>query len=103
MHLIRHHPASVGTQIRQFGRGATGHRSEQDAAHSGGSARGYLGVGGTSQQSRYGLLDDRLFCIFIHRHSWGECPLSGIPKVLLVTGWEPGAGPGRGGGQHLIR
>jgi hypothetical protein len=37
MHSIRHHPASVGTQIRQFGRGATGHRSEQDAAHSGGS------------------------------------------------------------------
>lgn len=25
MHSIRHHPASVGTQIRQFGRGATGH------------------------------------------------------------------------------
>jgi hypothetical protein len=41
MHSIRHHPASVGTQIRQFGRGATGHRSEQDAARSGGSARGY--------------------------------------------------------------
>jgi hypothetical protein len=33
---IRHHPASVGTQIRQFGRGATGHGSDQDAAHSGG-------------------------------------------------------------------
>jgi len=41
MHSIRHHPASVGTQIRQFGRGATGHGSDQDAAHSGGSARGY--------------------------------------------------------------
>jgi hypothetical protein len=39
MHSIRHHPASVGTQIRQFGRGATGHRSEQDAAHSGGYLR----------------------------------------------------------------
>jgi hypothetical protein len=37
MHSIRHHPASVGTQIRQFGRGATGHGSDQDAAHSGGS------------------------------------------------------------------
>ena len=35
MHSIRHHPASVGTQIREFGRGATGHGSEQDAAHSG--------------------------------------------------------------------
>jgi len=43
------------------------------AVHNGGSARGYLGVGGASQQSRYGLLDDRLFCIFIHRHPWGEC------------------------------
>ena len=30
-------PASVGTQIRQFGRGATGHGSDQDAAHIGGS------------------------------------------------------------------
>ncbi len=39
MHSIRHHPASVGTQIRQFGRGATGHESDQDAAHSGGYAR----------------------------------------------------------------
>jgi hypothetical protein len=29
--------------------------------------------------------------------------LSGIPKVLFVTGWQPGAGPGRGGSQHLIR
>jgi hypothetical protein len=29
--------------------------------------------------------------------------LSGIPKVLFVTWREPGAGPGRGGGQHLIR
>jgi hypothetical protein len=32
MHSIRHHPASVGTQIRHFGRGATGHGSDQDAA-----------------------------------------------------------------------
>jgi hypothetical protein len=39
MHSIRHHPASVGTQIRQFGRGATGHGTDQDAAHSGGDAR----------------------------------------------------------------
>jgi hypothetical protein len=29
--------------------------------------------------------------------------LSGIPKVLLVTRRQPGAGPGRGGGEHLIR
>jgi hypothetical protein len=36
MHSIRHHPASVGIQIRQFGRGATGHGTDQDAAHSGG-------------------------------------------------------------------
>ena len=29
--------------------------------------------------------------------------LSGIPIILLVTRWQPGAGPGRGSGQHLIR
>jgi len=29
--------------------------------------------------------------------------LSGIPKVLFVTRWQPGAGPGGGGGQHLVR
>jgi hypothetical protein len=28
--------------------------------------------------------------------------LSSIPEVLLVTGRQPGAGPGRGGSQHLI-
>ena len=28
--------------------------------------------------------------------------LSGIPEVLLVTRRQPGTGPGRGGGQHLI-
>jgi hypothetical protein len=39
MHSIRHHPASVGTQIRQFGRGATGQGSDQDAAHSGSDLR----------------------------------------------------------------
>jgi hypothetical protein len=38
MHSIRHHPASVRTQIRHFRCGATGHGSDQDAAHS-----GYLG------------------------------------------------------------
>jgi len=27
--------------------------------------------------------------------------LSGIPEVLLVTGWQPGAGPGGGHGQRL--
>ena len=27
--------------------------------------------------------------------------LSGIPEVLLVTGGQPGAGPGRGGVEHL--
>jgi len=29
--------------------------------------------------------------------------LSGIPKVLLVTRRQPGAGPGGGGGQQLVR
>jgi len=47
----------------------------------GGSGRGYLAVGGASQQSRYGLSDGRLFCIFIHRHPWGECP------HLPLSGW----------------
>jgi hypothetical protein len=28
--------------------------------------------------------------------------LSAIPEVLFVTRWQPGAGPGGGGGQHLI-
>ena len=32
------------------------------------------GVGGASQQSRHGLLDDRLFRKAIHRHLWGEYP-----------------------------
>jgi hypothetical protein len=41
MHSIRHHPASVRTQIRHFGCGATGHGSDQDVAHSGGYASGY--------------------------------------------------------------
>jgi hypothetical protein len=29
--------------------------------------------------------------------------LSGIPEVLLVTGGQPGAGPRRGGVEHLVR
>jgi hypothetical protein len=33
----------------------------------------------------------------------GTAVLSGIPEVLLVTGRQPGAGPGRGGVEHLIR
>jgi hypothetical protein len=28
----------------------------------------------------YGLLDGRLFCIFIHRNTWGECP--DLPRVV---------------------
>jgi hypothetical protein len=35
-----------------------------EVAHNGGSGRGYLVVGGASQQSRYGLLNGRLFCIY---------------------------------------
>jgi len=38
-----------------------------------------------SQQSRYGLLDGRLFCIFIHRHPWGECPLSVLNELGPVS------------------
>ena len=55
------------------------------AAPNGGSARGYLGsfrAAGRPQQSRYGLLDGRLFCIFIHRHLWGEYPH--LPRAVCV-------------------
>jgi hypothetical protein len=56
----------------------------------GGSARGYLGVGGASQQSRYGLLDGHLFCIFIHRRPWGECPhLPPSASPLQSEAWLP--------------
>ena len=61
-------------------------------APNGGSARGYLGVGRASQQSRYGLLNGRLFCIFIHRHPWGDCPhlpLSArFPMAAEVSRWS---------------
>ena len=53
MHSIRHHPASVRTQIRQFGRGATGHGSDQDVAHSGGSVRA------AQTRTNHGALADR--------------------------------------------
>jgi hypothetical protein len=46
-------------------------------------ARIYPAVGAASQQSRYGLLDDRIFCTFIHRHLWGECPH--LPRVARVA------------------
>jgi hypothetical protein len=42
-----------------------------------------------SQQSRYGLLDDRLHCIFIHRHLWGERPPQTGSSAVGA------AGPGR--------
>jgi len=32
-----------------------------------------------------------------------HAPLSGIPEVLFVTRGQPGAGPGRGGVEHLVR
>jgi hypothetical protein len=41
--------------------------------HNGGSARGYLGRW-RDLSVLYGLLDGRPFCIFMHRHPWGECP-----------------------------
>ena len=61
------------------------HRDELEpaTAHNGGSARSYLAVGGACQQSRYGLLDGRLFCIFIHHHPWGECPH--LPHTALSS------------------
>ena len=33
-----------------------------------------------------GLLDGRLFCIFIHRHLWGECPH--LPQTERRAGWS---------------
>ena len=48
-------------------------RAESWTQQIGGSARGYFGVGGASQQSRHGLLDGRMFCILIHRHPWADC------------------------------
>jgi hypothetical protein len=48
-------------------------------------------LAGGSQQSRYDLLGGRLFCIFIHRHSWGECPH--LPPTgsswIAVVRWRP--------------
>jgi len=61
-------------QIDRSGAARAAGRPTVICRQNGGSARGYLGVGGASQQSRYGLLDGRLFCIFIHRRPWGECP-----------------------------
>jgi hypothetical protein len=74
--LPRTHPAgsSGGTQISQICVPPGMDRSRRLKVQIGGSGRGYLAVGGASQQSRYGLLDGRLFCIFIHRHPWGDCP-----------------------------
>ena len=80
-------PSTLGGQRRNRGRGPQDRlhntricvptgliQLDKIAAPNGGSARGYFGVGGASHQSRYGLLDGRLFCIFIHRRPWGECP-----------------------------
>jgi len=56
---------------------------ERTADQIGGSARGYLG--GASQQSRYGLLDGRLFCISIHRPPW---PNVRICRAARVCAWQ---------------
>jgi hypothetical protein len=77
--------------------------------HIGGSARGYLGVGGASQQPRYGLLDGRLFCIFIHRPTWTECPLlpstgsstAGLARDLAMPGGQSTAPNSASRGQRL--
>jgi hypothetical protein len=42
------------------------------------------------------------YCTYARRTNTGHVRLSGIPKVLFVTRRQPGAGPGRGSGQHLI-
>jgi hypothetical protein len=48
-------------------------RRARPAVPNGGSARGYLGRW-RGLSVPYGLLDWRPFCIFMHRHLWGECP-----------------------------
>jgi hypothetical protein len=48
VHNVLWNACAVCTQIRHFGRGATGHGSDQDAAHSGGSALDVMGVTGRS-------------------------------------------------------
>jgi hypothetical protein len=77
---------------------------EPEHAHIGGSARGYLAVGGASQQSRYDLLDGRLFCIFqpvaqtpIKAPASQDLGLLGCgtskyggrvdPRAIYATGW----------------
>ena len=64
--------ARSGIQITQFrhdtdGRWQTCHWHTETA----GRRAVIWGVRGASQQARYGLLDDRLFCIFIHCHPLG--------------------------------
>jgi hypothetical protein len=66
--------SGLGATDCSFAASSSATAAERTGEHIGGSARGYLAVGGACQQSRYGLLDGRLFCIFIHRHPWGECP-----------------------------
>jgi hypothetical protein len=52
---------------------------------------GYQGRWRASQQSRYGLLDDRLHCIFIHRYFWGERPLLPPTARSCLVAWCRGA------------
>jgi len=61
----------------------------------------------------FSWIDDRTpirKALYEKSHKYGDelnkplvVALSGIPKVLFVTWGQPGAGPGRGGGQHLVR
>ena len=53
-------------------------------------------IGAPAVQAAYA--DDWDICL-----DGGVSRLSGIPKVLFVTGRQPGAGPRCGGSQHLIR
>ena len=40
-------------------------------------------------------------CRLRDRRSRRSVPTKRLPEVLLVIWWQPGAGPGRGHGQHL--
>jgi endoglucanase len=109
MHSIRHHPASVGTQIRQFGRGATGHGSDQDAAHSGGSGAVNTAIGPNYKYywssaaspsftglaaGTYAMTPDPNIPVYLN----GKLTYGQTPSTTADEGCAPGGSGGSGGG-----
>ena len=102
MHSIRHHPASVRTQIRHFGRAATGHWSDQDVAHSGGYLRAEPSPGPVTQRKR----DNRAMARVPDTRVSSSLTLPSRYSVLsrsMSMGWPPPvsrrhAGHARSGG-----